>query len=115
MLRAWPGLTLIAAHFGGFERWDDVERELVGLPVYLDTSFTVGYAPDEQFVRMVRRHGVERVLFATDAPWQDHAATLAAFRRLPLTPEEQAAILWGNAARLFQLPNVECRTRNVES
>lgn len=105
LLRTWPGLTLIAAHFGGFQLWDEVERKLVGLPVFLDTSFTVGYAPDEQFLRMVRRHGAARVLFATDAPWQDQSATLAAFRRLPLTPAEQKAILWGNAARLLQLPN----------
>jgi predicted TIM-barrel fold metal-dependent hydrolase len=103
VLRAWPGLTLIAAHFGGFELWDDVERELVGLPVYLDTSFTVGYAPDDQIVRMVRRHGVERVLFGTDTPWQDQSATLTAFRRLPFTPAEQEAILWQNAARLLRL------------
>ena len=106
ILHAWPGLILIAAHFGGFRLWNDVERELLGLPVYLDTSFTLGFLPDESFVRMVRRHGADRVLFASDAPWQDPAATLAAFRRLPLTPAEQHAILWGNAARLFTLPAV---------
>ena len=104
VVRAWPGLTLIAAHFGGFELWDDVERELVGLPVFLDTSFA--FDVDEQFVRMVRRHGAARVLFATDAPWQDQAATLAAFRRLPLTPDEQRAILWENAARCLNLPRL---------
>ena len=103
ILRTWPGLQMIAAHFGGFELWDDVERELIGLPLYLDTSFTIGYVPDGQFLRMVRRHGAERVLFASDAPWTDQPATLAAFRRLPLTPEEQKAILWGNAAGLLKL------------
>lgn len=103
VVRAWPGLQLIAAHFGGFERWDDVERELAGLPLFLDTSFAVGFAPDDQVVRVIRRHGVDRVLFGTDAPWQDQPATLAAFRRLPLTPGEQRAILWDNAARCLGL------------
>ena len=107
LLRAWPGLQVIAAHFGGFQRWDDVERELIGLPVYLDLSFTLGFAPDGQILRMVRRHGVERILFATDAPWQDPATTLAAFRRLPLTPAEQQAILWNNAAGLLQIKQPE--------
>jgi predicted TIM-barrel fold metal-dependent hydrolase len=101
--RAWPGLTLIAAHFGGFEIWDDVERELIGRPVYLDTSFAIGRLPDDRFVRLVRRHGVARVLFASDAPWQDPGETLAAFLRLPFTPEEQRAILWQNAQRLLPL------------
>jgi hypothetical protein len=103
VVRAWPGLTLIAAHFGGFEQWSAVAQELVGLPLYLDTSFTVGFLPDEVFVRLVRQHGVARVLFASDAPWQDPPATLAAFRRLPFTTQEQHAILWENAARLFHL------------
>ena len=104
VVRAWPGLKVIAAHFGSFQLWDEVERELIGLPVYLDTSFTLGTLPDAQFLRMVRQHGPERILFASDAPWQDPAATLAAFRQLPLTPDEQKAILWGNASCLFQLP-----------
>lgn len=102
--RAWPGLTLIAAHFGGFRLWDEVARELLGLPVFLDISFTLGFLPDERFLRMARHHGADRILFASDAPWQDPAATLAAFRRLPLTPAEQRAILWDNAAGLFDLP-----------
>lgn len=101
VVRAWPGLTLIAAHFGGFQQWDAVERELAGLPLYLDTSFTVGYAPEAQVLRLARRHGAARLLFATDAPWQDPPVSLAAFRRLPLTPDEQHAILWGNAAGLL--------------
>ncbi|MEI8242638.1 MAG: amidohydrolase family protein [bacterium] len=101
VVRAWPGLTFIAAHFGGTDLWDDVARELLGLPLYLDTSFTVGYLPEAQFLLMVRKHGADRVLFATDAPWQDPPVTLAAFRRLTLTPDEQHAILWGNAERLL--------------
>lgn len=106
VLRAWPGLVLIAAHFGGFQLWDDVERELVGLPVYLDTSFAVGYMPDEQFLRMVRRHGPERVLFGSDAPWQDQPATLARFLTLPLTEVERRAMLWDNARRLLDFPDL---------
>ena len=107
VLRAWPGLTLIAAHFGGFQHWDEVERELVGLPLYLDTSFAAGHAPQEQFLRIARRHGVDRILFGTDAPWQDPPAVRAALLQLPLTPAEQRAILWDNAARLLGLPEPE--------
>jgi predicted TIM-barrel fold metal-dependent hydrolase len=103
IVRDWPGLTLIAAHFGGFRQWEGVAEELIGLPLYLDTSFTIGFLPDETFLHLVRRHGVDRVLFASDAPWQDQPATLASFRRLPFTAAEQRAILWENAARLLHL------------
>ena len=105
VIRAWPGLALIAAHLGGFEMWDEFERELAGQPLFLDTSYTLGILPDEQFLRIVRRHGVERVLFGSDGPWQDPAEALARLLRLPLTPAEQRAILWDNAARLLKLPS----------
>ena len=112
VVRKWPALRLIAAHFGGFQLWDAVERDLIGQPVYLDTSFTIGHLPDEQFVRMVRRHGVDRILFATDGPWQDASTAIAAFQRLPLTPAEQEAILWKNASGLFGLSAYESQARN---
>jgi predicted TIM-barrel fold metal-dependent hydrolase len=105
VVRAWPGLTLVAAHLGGFQMWDEFERELAGQPLHLDTSYTIGFLPDEQFLRIVRRHGVARILFGSDGPWQDPAEALANFRRLPLTPAEQRAILWENAARILPLPS----------
>ena len=103
LVRTWPGLTFIAAHFGGFQLWEEVARELAGLPLYLDTSFTIGYAPDALVVETMRRHGIDRVLFGTDAPWQDQSAALDAFLRLPLKPDEQRAVLWDNASRLLGL------------
>lgn len=112
VVRKWPALRLIAAHFGGFQLWDEVERDLIGLPVYLDTSFAIGHLPDEQFVRMARRHGMNRILFASDGPWQDSTAALTAFQRLPLTPAEQEAILWKSAASLFGLSEFELQARS---
>ncbi len=92
---------IILAHTGGFDQWDDVERLLVGQPVLLDVSFSLGYITDEQLVRIVRMHGTDRVLFATDSPWGGQAETLAHFRRLPFTEEEQERVLYRNAAALL--------------
>lgn len=103
VVKAWPGLKLIAAHFGGFQLWDEVERDLAGLPLFIDTSYALGLAPDAQFLRIIRRHGAKRILFATDAPWQNQSASLAAFLRLPLSPDEQHAILWDNAYAVWGL------------
>ncbi len=104
LVEAWPGLDVIAGHFGGWRMWDEVERGLLGAPVWLDLAFALEALPPERVAAMIRRHGAERVLFGTDAPWCDPAATLALFLRLPLTPAEQERILWSNAARLFHLP-----------
>ena len=56
--------------------------------------------PDEQFVRLVRRHGPDRVLFGSDSPWTDPGEELARLRGL-LDDRELAAVLGGNAERLL--------------
>lgn len=112
-------IPLILAHMGGWRNWDQVEELLVDTQVCLDTAFTLGsmtpngdgyYGPadlkrmeKEQFLRMVREFGADRILFGTDSPWDGQAEALAEFRALPLPAEEQAAILGGNAQRLLGL------------
>ncbi|OPZ27390.1 MAG: Amidohydrolase [Lentisphaerae bacterium ADurb.BinA184] len=96
-----PGLKLVAAHFGGWRLWDEVDRRLVGQPVYLDVSFIFGMLPDARIVEMARRHGVERVVYGSDAPWRSQADDLRYFLSLPFTVEEQERILWRNAAGLL--------------
>ncbi len=104
LVETWPGLDVVAAHFGGWKMWDAVEAELIGAPVYLDLSFTLGLLPDERLVDMIRRHGVDRVLFGTDAPWRRPKAELEHLASLPLTSEEWRAICSANAERLFHIP-----------
>ncbi|MDX9867472.1 MAG: amidohydrolase family protein [Kiritimatiellia bacterium] len=104
LLDRYPELTLVAAHLGGFQMWDEAEERLIGRPLYLDLSHTFFWMPDTQILRMVRRHGADRILFGSDAPWQKPAAVLAAFLNLPFREAEQRKILWENAARLLRLP-----------
>ena len=96
-----PGLKLVATHFGSWMMWDEVETELIGKPVYLDVSFAFEYVADERLVRLSRQHGIEWVLFGTDAPWREQKADLAYFHSLPFTDAEKEQILWHNSARLF--------------
>ncbi len=101
--RALKGGTLVVAHLGGQEEWDDVERYLVGENVYLDTSMGFSYYSAEQFLRIARDHGTDKILFGTDSPWSRADREIAALRALPLTEKEKNAILGGNAARLLAL------------
>lgn len=96
------GCTLIAAHLGGWKMWDDVERYLVGTPVYFDTAFISRFVPPEQCLRIIRAHGSEKILFGSDAPWEDPADTLRYLRALPLTADEWANITHRNALRLLK-------------
>ncbi len=96
-----PNLKLVAAHFGSWRMWEAVEVELIGCPLYLDLSFTLGLLPDEKVLELVRRHDPERVLFGTDTPWRNQTEELDYFQQLPFTSAEKERILWQNAAKLF--------------
>lgn len=109
----------ILAHMGGWLCWTEAEEQLVGRDVWLDTSFCLlpirpapgtqrdpGENPPlgkEQFLRMVRRHGADRILFGTDSPWDPQQASITALKESGLTPEELSAILGDNAAGLLGL------------
>lgn len=99
----FPDLKIVAAHLGGFGMWDESEEALVGSGVFLDLSHTFFWMPTEQILRMIRNHGANRILFGTDAPWQDPCEVLEAFLALPLSEAERRAICCGNASQLLRL------------
>ncbi len=95
--------TIILAHTGGYKQWDRVEDLLVGTNVYFDLAYTFGHIDTDQLLRIIRKHGADRILFATDSPWNDQAEDIRAFHALGLNEEESAAILGENAKKLLQL------------
>lgn len=109
----------VLAHMGGWDCWKEAEERIAGRDVWLDTAFSLLEilpapgtirAPEENpplsgedFLRMVRRHGADRILFGTDSPWGGQKETLKAVRQSGLTAEELSAILGGNGAKLLGL------------
>jgi predicted TIM-barrel fold metal-dependent hydrolase len=61
------------------------------------------YYSKEQFLRIVKNHGADKILFGTDSPWSRADEEIASIRALPLSEDEKSAILGGNAARLLTL------------
>ena len=55
--------NLVLAHLGGNEMWDDVEKYLVGKDVYLDTAVVLDVIKEDQFLRIVRNHGADKIPF----------------------------------------------------
>lgn len=107
----------VLAHMGNWGCWEDVERDLAGADVYFDTAFALGAVTpdkansgtpylttnlsDEDFVRIVRKHGVNKILFATDSPWEDQKDYVGRIKRLPLSEMEQNLIFSENARNLL--------------
>jgi predicted TIM-barrel fold metal-dependent hydrolase len=98
---AMRGGVIVAAHLGGHAQWDEVERVLAGSTIYLDTSMGFDYFERAQFLRITKKHGASRILFASDSPWSDPAEELKALRELPLPKEDIEAIAGNNAAKLL--------------
>ncbi len=108
---------LVLAHMGGWGCWDAVERDLAGAPVWFDTAFSIGpLTPnpacdeppiltmnlnDEDFVRLCRKHGTNRILFATDSPWADQADYIQRIRQMDFTDIEKEQIFSQNALALL--------------
>ena len=99
--RDWPDIPFIFAHLGGYRLWDEVEEHLVGTPVWLDTSYSFGYCPQEQTERIIRDHGPERIVMGSDFPWQSPRASIEGIRRLGLPEDQTAAMLGANFRRLL--------------
>lgn len=112
---------LVLAHMGGWGTWDVFEKELAGAPVWIDTAFSLGpisprpdlespylseNLPIEHAVRIMRKHGIEKVLFATDSPWSDMGAYVKMIQNSSLTPAEQAQVFSDNAKKLLEMENL---------
>ncbi len=68
ILKKYPHLTLICAHFGGYSEWDDAEKLLADTGVYVDTSSTSFQVSAERVKELIQAFGEDRVLFGTDFP-----------------------------------------------
>jgi len=101
VLARHPDLRFIATHLGSWEDWDEVERHLLGRPVYMEISYSLHILGKERSRELLTGHPREYVLFGTDSPWQDQSAAVRQLRDLDLGPDWERAILSGNAARLL--------------
>lgn len=97
------GEKIIAAHMGGWKFWDDVEKYLVGTPIIFDTSYVSGFIDDEQFLRIIRNHGSEKIVFGTDLPWKTAAESKEYIDSVGLTKGELDNIYYKNAVRMLDI------------
>lgn len=97
------GGIIVAAHLGGHDQWDEVETYLAGSDIYLDTAMGFEYFPQDQFLRIVKKHGTDKVLFGSDAPWSNAQTEMAHLKAMPLPQNDVDAMLGGNARRILKL------------
>ena len=52
---------------------------------------------------IITKHGADRILFASDCPWQSSVMDKELIERMPLNDEQKEKIFWKNAAELLEL------------
>ncbi len=101
VLDEFPQLTVIAAHFGGYGEWEQSWKHLVGRNVYFDTSSSIFKLGADEAAKIVRTHGVDKILFASDYPAVRHEQAIADVLAMKLSETENRLIFSGNAERIF--------------
>lgn len=98
-----PELRMIIAHLGGFRQWEDVEKYLAGLEnIWLDTSMGFEYYSHDQFLRIVQKHGADRIVFGSDSPWSDAKKELETLEQLIRNDNDFEKIVYLNAKELLE-------------
>ena len=103
---------MILAHMGGWKQWKEVYECLAGENIYLDTAFMFGvwdasmedrdYIGKEMFMKIIQKHGTDKILFATDSPWSNAVKGIDYIRKLPINEKEKSMILGSNALALLE-------------
>jgi predicted TIM-barrel fold metal-dependent hydrolase len=74
IVAAYPGIDFVAAHMGGLDA--PPEEIFTYLPpsdnLYLETSNAAYTLSEGDFVRLLKIHGPEHIIFGTDWPWFGH-------------------------------------------
>lgn len=99
--KLFPDLKVIAAHFGGYHRWDEVGVYKGLQNVYYDTCSSLFMLSPEQAVDIIGMLGVDRFFFSSDYPMWDHENEFKNVSRLKLTDEEKEMIFYKNAERVL--------------
>ena len=101
VVRRFPKLTVIGAHFAGWSMWDKGAELFEHSGIYTDCSSSLYAMTPEHAAGLIRKIGVHRVMWGTDYPMWGAKEELERFNLLPLTDRERELVLSENAQRLL--------------
>jgi predicted TIM-barrel fold metal-dependent hydrolase len=103
VIDAFPRLTVVAAHFGGWGMAGMGWECLHDKRCYIDISSSYAMMGPTLMTELIRRFGVERTLFGSDYPMYDPIEAVHEVERLGLTDDERERVLYRNAQTLLGL------------
>ncbi len=91
----------VLGHYGAHKQWQKVFEILSDLDVYFDTAFTLHEIDENLFKKILNKHGVDKILFATDCPWRDIKEDLEILKSYNIDNNILDKILYKNAIKLL--------------
>ncbi|WP_374281914.1 amidohydrolase family protein [Desulfovibrio sp.] len=104
ILRQFPGMRVIAAHFGGYRMWShalEVFSDNRFENLWFDTSSTTPFATPELAHKLLNTFPRERILFGTDWPLYDPVEELQRLQTLGGLSDSEMEIIMSNASALL--------------
>lgn len=101
ILREFPKLTVMGAHFGGWSVPDLALEYLENENCYLDTSSSIMYIGNRRAKELIRLYGSERIIFGSDFPMWKPSEELERLKSFNLSDAEYENIFCNNAKRIL--------------
>ena len=104
ILRQFPGMRVIAAHFGGYRMWShalEVFSDNRFENLWFDTSSTTPFATPELAHKLLNTFPRERILFGTDWPLYDPVEELQRLQTLGGLKDSEMEVIMSNASALL--------------
>lgn len=103
ILDLFPGLEVIAAHFGGYSMFHTARELLWDTDCIFDVSSALMFMEQGEAERYINSYGAERMAYGTDYPLWDPVTEVNRFLQLKLTDEQFEQIAHKTAERIFGL------------
>lgn len=103
VLDNFPGLQVIAAHFGGYAMYETAFDLLKDTNCVFDVSSSLMFLPEGDAEKYINSYGPERMAFGSDYPLWDPVVELERFMKLKLTESQFEQILSKTAKRILHL------------
>ncbi len=97
IIKRFPELIGVAAHFGGYSEWTDAYEYLCGTNFWFDTSSSFFKIDRDLAKKIIFKHGVDKIFFASDFPMWRPSDELKYFFELGLPDDINEKILYKNA------------------
>ena len=98
VLKMFPKLKAVAAHYGGYQAWDEARDCLWGNPnVWYDCSSSLWAMTPEKARELTLGCGEDRVMYGTDYPVYSLIPYYQLFEKIDLTDDQRRKVLYDNA------------------